>query len=101
MTQESLEECDYSLQLAIKLETVFLMKIDFLQKASQKPPQDNFSSLTNSMKEEEEAELEILQEIIKIITRVKQELCNHPKKDRDVCYGVVYCMNCNLSLKSL
>jgi len=100
LTQKSLKMCDYSLKLAIELETIFVRKVYILNEASQKSHSDSFGSLTHTMKEVQQAELEILQEIIKVITRLKQEHCNHPKKDRDVRYGVIYCRNCNLSLKS-
>lgn len=43
-------------------------------------------------------EIEYLEAIIQNIEREKSIKCKHPKKDRDKCNGVWYCMNCNSDL---
>ena len=88
---------DYSLQILYLLEDVFKNKIEFLKKGQ--GGSDSYSSLICTMKEEQQQELKVLQEIISVNVRLKQVFCKHPKKDKDVCDGEKYCMNCNLTLK--
>ena len=42
-------------------------------------------------------EVEYLEKVIKLLEGKKAK-CKHPKKDRDKCDGVWYCMNCNENL---
>jgi len=95
----SLKAVNFSLEILLELEYVFEHKIKMFDENTQGTT-ESFSSLVKTMKEEQKEELRVLQNIILIITRLKQEFCKHPKKDHDICKGIKYCMNCNLTLKN-
>lgn len=40
-------------------------------------------------------EVEYLEKVIKLLDGKKSTKCRHPKKYKDKCEGVWYCMNCN------
>lgn len=43
-------------------------------------------------------EVEYLEKVIQLLKDKKSTKCKHPKKHRDKCEGVWYCMNCNADL---
>jgi len=98
MLSSNIKIVDCTIEILLQLEHVFQEKIKCFQESTIGTTA-SFSSLIQTMKEEQEEELKILQLVIKINTKLKQRLCSHPKKDHDACGGVKYCMNCNITLK--
>ena len=92
-----MELMDFSLQVLIGLETVSESKIKIFNEAS-KGSSTSFSSLVNTMSDEQKEELKIIKVTITVLEKVKQILCSHPKKYHDTCEGIKYCMNCKLTL---
>lgn len=92
-----MEIMDFSLHVLLGLEIVFQEKIKSFDENA-KGVSDSFSSLLNTMSDEQSEELKCLELTIFTISRVKQIICTHTKKDHDICDGVKYCMNCNLTL---
>ena len=70
-------------------------KIRGYEKSILSPPEDNFTSLCRTLKDNEEQELKIVQCLIDFIKSEHKTSCKHPKKLQDTDpNGMVYCMKC-------
>lgn len=70
-------------------------KIQGYEKSILTPPEDSFTNLCRTLKDNEEQELKMIQYVIDFIKSKNKIQCKHPKiiQDTDP-NGIVYCMKC-------
>ncbi len=70
-------------------------KIRGYEKSILSPPEDSFTSLCRTLKDNEEQELKRIQRLIDFIKSEHKTNCKHPTKMQDTDpNGMVYCMKC-------
>ena len=70
-------------------------KIRGYEKSILSPPDDSFTSLCRTLKDNEEQELKIIQRLINFIKTEHNAKCKHPKKMQDMDPNkILYCVKC-------
>lgn len=83
------------LKLANVLRKLGQAKIKGYESTISMPPEDNFTRLLRRMKEEQDEENKILENLVELIKSEHKTNCKHPKAMQDADpNGMVYCMKC-------